>query len=109
MSGKNDDDGGGGGDENEDSEDEDFEFEDIKAHEKALEEDGNDDDDAGGMFDEGVVNGGEEKEKQHLLEARQTGEGLVLALEGLGGPAQVHICIRFPSTFLQLTWRGRQS
>ena len=31
------------------------------------------------------------KKEQHLLEARQTGEGLVLALEGLGGPAQVHI------------------
>ena len=46
----------------------------------------------------GVSNGGEEKERaaQHLLEARQTGEGLVLALEGLGGPAQVHI-----SDFLQ--------
>ena len=36
------------------------------------------------------------KKEQHLLEARQTGEGLVLALEGLGGPAQVHI-----SDFLQ--------
>ena len=27
------------------------------------------------------------KKEQHLLEARQTGEGLVLALEGLGRPA----------------------
>ena len=43
-----------------------------------------------------LVFGLEAKEKQHLLEARQTGEGLVLALEGLGGPAQVHI-----SDFLQ--------
>lgn len=42
----------------------------------------------------GVSDGQEEEE--HLLEARQAGEGLVLALEGLGGPAQVHI-----SDFLQ--------
>ena len=32
------------------------------------------------------VSDGQEKEK-HLLEARQAGEGLVLALEGLGRPA----------------------
>ena len=31
------------------------------------------------------------KKEQHLLEARQTGEGLVLALEGLGRPAYVHL------------------
>ncbi len=77
MSSKNDDDGGGGDDDNEDSEDEDFEFEDIKAHEKALEEDGNDDDDDdGGMFDEDGNNGGEEKEGE------ENGEG---ALGGAGG------------------------
>ena len=43
----------------------------------------------------GVSDGQEEKEK-HLLEARQAGKGLVLALEGLSRPAH----IRFPSTFL---------
>ena len=42
----------------------------------------------------GVSDGQEEEE--HLLEARQAGEGLVLALEGLGRPAHVHI-----SDFLQ--------
>jgi cleavage and polyadenylation specificity factor subunit 5 len=75
MSSKNDDDGDG--DKDDDSEDEDFEFEDIKAHEKALEEDGNDDDDDdGGMFDEDGNNGGEEKEGE------ENGEG---ALGGAGG------------------------
>ena len=29
------------------------------------------------------------REERHLLEARQAGEGLVLALEGLGRPAHV--------------------
>jgi cleavage and polyadenylation specificity factor subunit 5 len=66
MSSKNDDDGDG--DKDDDSEDEDFEFEDIKAHEKALEEDGNDDEDGN--------NGGEEKEGE------ENGEG---ALGGAGG------------------------
>ena len=37
----------------------------------------------------GVSDGQEEEE--HLLEARQAGEGLVLALEGLGRPAYVHL------------------
>jgi len=72
MSGKNDDDDGGDND-NDDSEDEDFEFEDIKAHEKALEEDGNYDD--GGMFDEDGNNGGEEKEGEEHGEGGAGGAG----------------------------------
>ena len=42
------------------------------------------------------VNDGQEEKEEHLLEARQAGEGLVIALEGLGRPAHVHI-----SDFLQ--------
>ena len=37
----------------------------------------------------GVSDG--QEEETHLLEARQAGEGLVLALEGLGRPAHLHI------------------